>query len=274
MLMTYQIFEQSSSIAKKNSERKRRILYAILIGFAAGTIAAITSSFVNVWFYPDLPIYFEWRPVFYAWVIWAVWTGVLAGIAVISSEGWTSILLSAFSMAATILVINFVHDMDNIFLNLLILLGLALPFTAIMTPLAYIFFWLTRRFEHALDSKGWERARIFFVNGVIILGLGAIPGIYAKMDARAEQGMRLVHGILQDAAQASSLNAYHKALLKTDGLAEHKDQPYSLSQAPSVYSTVGIDVTAHYKDGYTIFCTVILYPGSDPFISPCKGTLP
>ena len=177
-------------------------------------------------------------------------------------------------MAATILIINFVQDLDNIFLNLLILLGLSLPFTAMMTPLAYLFFWLTRRFIQALSENGWARGRIFFVNLLVIIVLGAIPGLYAKMDASAERGVRLVHDILQDAAQASSLDAVHNALLKTDGLAEHKDQPYTLSQAPSVYSTVGVDVVAHYEDGYTIFCTVILYPGSDPFISPCKGLLP
>lgn len=212
--------------------------------------------------------------MFYTWVLWAFLSGLLAGIAVISSEGWTSILLSAFSMTAIILIINFVQDMDNIFLNLLILIGLALPFTAIMSPLAYLFFWLTRRFVQAMDLKGGARGRIFFVNFLVILALGAIPGLYAKMNARAEQGVRLVHGILQDAAQASSLNTVNKALLKTEGLAEHKDQPYALSQTPSVYSTVGVDVVAHYKDGYTILCTVILYPGSDPYISPCKGSQP
>lgn len=272
--MANQIFQLSSSIAKKNSDKKQRIFYGFLSGFAAGTIAAVTSSFINVWLYPQLPIYFEWPPVFLRWILWSLLSGLLAGIAVISSEGWTSILLSAFCMASTILVINFVQDFDNIFLNLLILLGLALPFTAMMTPLAYIFFWLTRRFVQAMDLKGWARRGIFFVNFLVIILLGAIPGLYAKMDTRAEQGVRLVHGILQDAAQASSLDEVHKALLKTDGFAEHKNQPYTLSQVPSVYSTVGVDVIAHYEDGYTILCTVILYPGSDPFISPCKGTLP
>ncbi len=272
--MINQIFQPSPSIAKNNSERKRRILYGVFSGFAVGTIAAITSSFVNIWLYPELPIYFEWPPVLYTWVIWALLSGLLAGIAVISSEGWTGILLSAFSMAAAILVINFVQDLDNIFLNILVLFGLALPFTAMMTPLAYIFFWLTRRLVQAMDLKGWARGRIFFANFLVIIALGAIPGVYAKMNARAERGVRLVHGILQDAAQSSSLDAVHKALLKTDGLAEHKDQPYTLSQTPSVYSTVGVDVVAHYEDGYTIFCTVILYPGSDPFISPCKGSQP
>jgi hypothetical protein len=199
---------------------------------------------------------------------------VVAAIAVISSEGWTSILLSAFCMASTILIINFVQDMSNIFLNLLILLGLAIPFTAMMTPLAYIFYWLTQRFVRATEFNGWARGRIIVVNILVIIALGLIPGFYTKMNATAERGVHLVHGILQDAAQAPSTDEYPLALLKTDGFAEHRVQSYTLSQAPSVYSTVGVDVTAHYEDGYIISCTVILYPGSDPYISPCKGVLP
>lgn len=272
--MANQIYELSTSIAKKKADRKQRMFYAFLSGFAAGTVAAITSSFINVWLYPRLPIYFEWPSVFITWILWALVSGVVASIAVISSEGWTSILLSAFCMASTILIINFVQDMSNIFLNLLVLLGLALPFTAIMTPLAYIFYWLTQRFVRATEFNGWARGRIIIVNILVIIALGLIPGFYAKMNATAEHGVQLVHGILQDAAQASSADEYHLALLKTEGFTEHKDQSYTLSQRPSVYSTVGVDVTAYYEDGYTISCTVILYPGSDPYISPCKGVLP
>ena len=33
-------------------------------------------------------------------------------------------------------------------------------------------------------------------------------------------------------------------------------------------------VAAHYFDGYTILCTIVLYPGRDPSIYPCKGQTP
>lgn len=272
--MTNKIFETSSLVAKNNAERTQRILFAALSGFLVGTIASVVSDLINLWLYPDLPIYVEWSTVFISWLLWSVLGGFLAGLAALSSEGWMSILLSAFSMAATILIINFVQGIDSIFLNLLVLLGLALPFTAIMTPLAYIFFWLARRFVHALYENGWARRKVFLVNFVIIIVLGLIPGIYGKMNPKAEQAVYIIHGILQDASQASSPDEYQTPLLKTEGFPEHADQPYTLSQVPSVYSTVGIDVTAHYEDDYTILCTVVIYPGSDPSIIPCKGKTP
>lgn len=272
--MTSEIYQPSASIARSNNERKQRVIFAALSGFASGTIASILLNFINVWLYPDLPIYFEWTTVFLSWLLWAGLGAVLAGLAALSSEGWTSILLSAFAMTVTILMLNFVQGMTNFFLNLLILLGLAIPFTAIMTPLAYVFFWLARRFVHASVEDAPTRRKIFALNIIIIVILGLLPGIYGKMNTRAEQGVYIVHGILQDAAQASSPDDYHVALLKAEGFTEHKNQDYKLSQVPSVYSTVGIDVTAHYEDGYTLLCTVVLYPDREPSIIPCKGQMP
>jgi len=255
-------------------ERKQRVLFAALSGFLAGTVAALLSSFINIWLFPDLPLYLEWTSIFYAWVMWAVLGGVLAGVAAYSSEGWKSIFLSALCMAVMVLVLNVLQSSEGFLLNMVALIGLLLPFIAMMTPLAFIFFWLANRFVQAMSVAGWARVKVFILNLFVILVIGAAPGVYAKMSARAERGVRIIHGILQDAAQASSPDAVHKALLKTEGFAEHKDQPYTLSQTPSIYSTVGVDVTAHYDDGYTILCAVVLYPGSDPSILPCKGQLP
>jgi len=260
---------QDSHSMNNDPERKQRVLFAALSGFLAGTVAAVLSSFINIWLFPDLPLYLEWISIFYAWVMWAVLGGTLAGMAAYSSEGWKSIFLSALCMAIIVLVLNVLQSSASIFLNTVTLIGLLLPFIAMMTPLAVIFFWLANRFVQAMSVAGWARVKIFILNLVVILLLGAAPGVYAKMSARAERGVRIIHSILQDAP-----DTIHKALLKTEGFAEHKDQPYTLSQAPSIYSTVGVDVTAHYDDGYTILCAVVLYPGSDPSILPCKGQAP
>ena len=265
---------QDSLSAKNNSETKQRVLFAALSGFVAGTIAALVSSFINTWLFPDLPLHLEGAAIFLAWVLWAVLGGVLAGVAAFSPEGWKSILLSALSMAVTILVLNVLQSSESTLLNVVVLIGLSLPFTAMMTPLAFLFFWLAHRFVQATSMKGWVRSKIFLVNFIIILALGIIPGVYAKMNTRAERGVRIIHEILLDAAQASSPDAVHKSLLKAEGFADHKDQPYTLSQVSSVNSTEGVDVTVHYDDGYTILCTVVLYPGSNPSVFPCTGQVP
>jgi hypothetical protein len=266
--MTNELFIKTSN-ASNQLEKRQRITYAAISGFIAGTICAVVSSFINVWLYPDLPIYISWPGVCGLWALWAGAGGVLAGVAAISSEGWSSIILSAFLMATTALIFNFVQGTANFFLTVLILLGLALPFTAILTPVAYVFFWLSRRFMEARLLTGWERSKILIVNLFVIIGVGFLPGLYSKFDPRAEQAVRMTHDLLQEGTQTVPT-----PLTKTEGFTEHRHQAYTLSQVESVYSTAGVDVTAHYEDGYSLLCTVILYPGSEPRISPCKGRAP
>jgi MFS family permease len=252
-------------------ERMTRMLFAALSGFVAGTIATIASSYINTWLFPDIPFYLDGSSILIAWLLWAVLGGLLAGVAGLSYEGWKGILFSALGMAFSILLLNAMQSSENTMLKIIAFVGLFFPIAAMVTPLAVIFFWLASRFMKLISLKGWARWRIILVNSMVIVILGMIPGIYAKLNARAEQSMRLVHEMLQSAQTSAPL---HKALLKTEGFSEHKIQPYALSQVPSIYSTVGVDVTAHYKDGYTISCTVVLYPESAPSFYPCKGQTP
>jgi hypothetical protein len=253
--------------------KKKRVLFAALSGFLAGTIAALGSAYINTWIFPELPLYLEWSSIIIAWLLWAVVGGLLAGIAGLSAEGWQGLFFSAVGMAFVILLLNIMQSSETAMLKIVSFVGLLFPIAAMVFPLAVIFYWLANRFVRAESSQGWLRWKIVIVNLIVIVVLGMIPGLYAKMNSRAEQGVRLIHEMLQD-AQTSAPDALHKSLLKTEGFSEHKTQPYTLSQAASIYSTVGVDVTVHYKDNYTISCTVILYPGSDPAIFPCKGHLP
>jgi hypothetical protein len=258
-----------------HEERNRRVLYGALSGFLVGTICILVNTFINTWLYPELPIHLSWPDAFKLWLIWAVLGTVLAGVSALSSEGWFSILLSAFLMTLTILIVNFrVNDLSSLFLNLLIIMGLSLPFTAVMLPLAYVFFWLSRRFMEAETLLPRERFRVILVNGLVILGLGLLPGLYARFNVRAERGMTLIHEMLQAGAQADAPEDFPVPLRKTEGYAEHKNQEYTLSQVKSSYSTVGVDVTVHYEDGYELKCTVIMYSSQNPNINPCKAVLP
>ncbi len=272
--MNNYLFPPSTNLPS-HEERNRRVLYGVLSGFLVGTICILVNTFINTWLYPELPIYLSWPDAFKLWLIWATLGAVLAGVSALSSEGWFSILLSAFLMTLTILIVNFrVNDLRSLFLNLLIIMGLSLPLTAVMLPLAFLFFWLSRRFMEAETLAGRERFRIILVNGLVILGLGFLPGLYARFNVRAEKGMTVIHEMLQTGAQVDTAEDYPVPLRKTEGYTEHKDHPYTLSQVKSSYSTVGVDVTVHYEDGYQLKCTVIMYSSQDPNINPCKAVLP
>jgi hypothetical protein len=118
--------------------------------------------------------------------------------------------------------------------------------------------------------SGRERSKILLGNVIVIVLLGLLAGLYSKYDGRAQRAVSLVHEMLQDRSDSIPV-----PLTRTEGFTEHRGQPYTLSQVDSVYSTVGVDVTAHYEDGYRVMCTVIQYEeDQEPRMNPCKGYLP
>ena len=174
------------SISKHTDpERKKRMLFAALSGFVAGTIATIVSSYINTWVFPDIPFYLEWSSIFVAWLLWAVLGGLLAGIAGLSDEGWKGILFSALGMAFSILLLNAMQSSESTMLKIIAFVGLLFPIAAMVTPLAVIFFWLASRFMQMISLKGWARWKIILVNLIVIVILGVIPGVYAKIEFKS-----------------------------------------------------------------------------------------
>lgn len=249
--------------------RLRRLLFSFLNGLAAAAIAAVMTSFINIWLYPDLPLNFDAAAFWQRFISWSLLGGVLSGLAAYSAEGWKGISLSALGMALVLLGISFQQSPGAPKVVLVAFAGLLLPFMAMCIPLAWLFFWLAGRFEKTQQLTGLPRARVLLVNGIIVFALGIVPGWFAKFNSTAENGVRVLHQALQAAPSNPD-----KAFEKVEGFAERAGQAYTLSQVDSAYSTVGVDVTAHYADGYRMVCTVVLYPNSGPRISPCVGQLP
>lgn len=269
--MTKKIYPDSFESAIQPATRKPRVLSAAMSGAIFGALAAVLSSFINTFLFPDIPLRLDFMAIGVSLALWILVSALLAGIAAYSSEGWTTILASSFLTAAVILIYNFVQSSTNLFLNLLILLGLSLPFTALMIPVAYIFYWLATRFVEASRLNGWGRGKIILVNLLTLAAMGASVGWYARLSSNEQRALRIIQNNLEEGKLAASPDEYPTALKKTEEYTEHKEQEYTMEYAQSVYSTVGIDVKVKYADGYVISCTVVLYPGSEPAISPCKG---
>ncbi|MCC7117908.1 MAG: hypothetical protein IT310_05225 [Anaerolineales bacterium] len=252
-------------------EHKTRIAFAFLYGFVIGTICVGLGSFINVWLYPELPLFINWEQILWSWLVWVLSLTVAAGVAVYAEDGWGGVVFSAFLMAAIILVVNFMQAGGNFWLNVVLMAGLSLPFTTVMAPIAYAFIWLTRRFVEAQTMRGVKRFQILTVNFLVLVALGVAPGLYPKFNRQASESLRLIHAMLQGVATSSALPL---PLQETKDFAKRQTQPYTLSQTPSKFSTEGVDVTAHYADGYQLRCTVVLYPGSDPYLKPCEELAP
>lgn len=271
--MSYYLFPPPDP-ALKILEKKRRITYAAMSGLTAGTLCALILIFINTWAYPDLPLYIDPFNALMLSLFWMAGLSLFAGGSAYTAEGWGSIIPSSILMGAAVLLLNFLQGTSNLFLNVVVLAGLLIPFSGMLMPIGYLFFRLAERFIHARDLSGWARWRILIANALIIILLGALPGAYAKFNLRAEKSVYLVHAMLQENMRVNSPDALSKPLLNNQNFMEHRASPYTLSQAESRISTVGIDVTAHYADGYLIRCLVILYPDREPSISSCKEIQP
>ena len=144
---------------KNKSVRNQRMFFAALSGFFMGTVVTLATSFIDTWFFPDLPLYLNWSSVLVAWVLWAFLGGLLASLSALSAEGWAGVFLSALGMAVTVLVINALQGSESMMVSLVAFFGLLLPFIAMMFPLAALFDWLAKRSVEALSLSGWPRSR-------------------------------------------------------------------------------------------------------------------
>jgi hypothetical protein len=50
--------------------------------------------------------------------------------------------------------------------------------------------------------------------------------------------------------------------------------PYQMYPTRSETSTEAFDIHVQYADDYRLLCTVILYPGRNPFFSGCEAGVP
>ncbi|MCZ2123400.1 MAG: hypothetical protein LC108_14170 [Anaerolineales bacterium] len=257
--------------AQLTPERKARLFYALICGVVIGTICVWLGSFINVWLYPELPLFIDWKQILWMWLAWVLAAASSAGVAAYAEDGWGGIVLSAFLMTAIILIANFSQGSSNFLLNVILFFGLAIPFMAVMAPIAFGFSWLARRFLEAQNLQGGKRWQIIGLNIFVILALGILPGLYPKFNRQTSESLRLIHAMLQSAETSANLPA---PLQAAKDFAEHRTQTYTLSQASSPSSTVGVDVAVHYADGYLLSCTVVLYPGSDPYLKPCEASAP
>ena len=87
-----------------------------------------------------------------------------------------------------------------------------------------------------------------------------------KMPPDAATAVNYLHAALQ----SENVDGIQE-ISKLPGVQEHAGMRYKLFQQASEASTEGHDVRAEYDDGYTLQCTVVVYPGFNTYISACES---
>jgi hypothetical protein len=206
-------------------------------GLLGGTAFVFVAAFIDIWLYPDLPLGVDWT-----------WPGLGSGAVI---AGFI-VLASALYLSDT-----------GIGMKLIVLIFALVPIAVLCLPIVWILRWLVVKHGQATGHKLSIAGRAGLI--LITIALGAGLGCFMKMSPRALSATRYVHNLLQTAAdEKNPVHAVHDVPKRTD-------MSYKLYQQQSVFSTEGFDIRVEYQDEYKIKCTIVVYPGRDPYLASCRS---
>jgi hypothetical protein len=237
-----------------------RAAYGAFYGFLSGLAFVIMAAYINILLNPDLPFGVDGTSLLTR-------LPVILGIALIGAvtcwwhEAWQGLASGAVVAAALALIVSLVSSQVPTGLKFIVLVFILMPIAALAVPISYILRWVTERHAAALHNR-WSTARIAGLI-ILMLALGAGCGYFTKTSIHGIEVARFMHDLLQNPAQTNT------PLANIADLPTHQASPYKLFQQKSTSSTEGYDFRIAYKDGYTLHCTVIAYPGTNPFVSTC-----
>jgi hypothetical protein len=241
--------------------KKTRAAYGAFYGFLSGLAFVLMAAYINILLNPDLPFGVDATSLLAR-------LPLLLGMALIGAvtcwwhEAWQGLVSGAVLAAAMALIVSLFYSQVPTGLKFVVMVFILMPITVLSVPVSYILRWVTERHAAALHTS-WSAIRIAGLM-ILILALGAGCGYFTKTSPHGIEVARFMHGILQNPAQAQD------PLGKIPDLSAHQTLPYKLFQQKSATSTEGYDFRVKYTDGFTLYCTIIAYPGTNPFISACE----
>lgn len=241
------------------------VMVGALYGFLIGNAFAITGLLIDRLLYPDLPLGLDWSLFAMRWGWIALGLALIGAVASLFRERLPSLLVGAVIAGLLALLSALFFSPATTGTKLIVLIFGLLPVAAMSLPVTLILRWLVDQHEHALEIRQGLARIIPLVLLAVVLGIGS--GYFLKMPKRALEATRFLHQRLEIAPQEMDSTLHDLA-----GFQSHEGMSYQLFQKPSESSTEGFDVRANYKDGYSLTCTVVVYPGTQPYIADCTST--
>lgn len=240
----------------------KRAAFGALYGFLGGMAFVFMAAFIDILLNPDLPYGVDWSTLLTRLPLIALGLALVGAVTCWWHEAWQGLLSGAAVAAALALIVALFSVEIATGMKFIVLVFILIPIAAMTMPIAYTLRWLTERHTVMLHLKGSSLRIAGLV--IIVLALGAGCGYFMKTSAHGVSVARFMQGLLQNPTLGDT------PLGKVQGMLDHQDAPYKLYQQKSESSTTGYDFRIKYEDGFTLQCTVIAYPGSDPFISACE----
>ena len=242
----------------------RRAIVGALYGLLAGTAFVMMSAFIDVLLHPNLPLGVDWTLMSTRWVLIGLGLALIGALTCLFNETWAGLLAGAITAGLLALTSALFLSPTSTALKVMVLVFTLVPMAVMSLPIAWILRLLTERHAAAIYSER-SLARITLLI-VIAVALGAAGGYFTKMPRNAATAVRYLHETLQSA----NVNETEE-ISELPGWQEHAGMDYELFQKKSESSTEGYDVRAEYEDGYTLQCTVVVYPGFNTNLSACES---
>jgi len=242
----------------------RRVLVGALYGLLTGTAFVLMSAFIDALLHPDLPIGVDWTLMSTRWLLIGLGLALIGAVTCLFNETWAGLLAGAVAAGLLALTSALFLSPTNAALKVMVVVFTLAPIAVMSLPIAWTLRRLAERHVVALYSER-SIARISLLM-LIAVALGAAGGYFMKMSRDAATAMNYLH----DALQSANVSEMEE-LRALPGFQEHTGRQYKLFQKASEASTEGYDVRAEYDDGYTLQCTVVVYPGFNTYISACES---
>ncbi|MBK9007544.1 MAG: hypothetical protein IPM31_11195 [Anaerolineae bacterium] len=251
-------------IENTRESKMRHARVGALFGLVAGLAFAVSAAGVDLLTHRDLPLGFEFDFLLsYGLAVSAV-LSIVGFMTCWAVETWRGLAYGALATSSIVLAGSLLQPSEATTGMKIIALAFTLvPVAALALPISWTLRWLTERYARARYVR-FSALKIALLVAVT-LTLGAAGGWFMRMPPRAVEAVHFMNGLIRIAP-----NHEDNALRRVAGFEDHLSAGYHLYEKPSTGSTEGFVVTAEYEDGYQLSCTVVVFPGSDPFLSSCN----
>jgi hypothetical protein len=254
------IFASTHDAAQDRQNQIHRTLVGGMYGFLGGSAFTLIASLADLLFYRDLPMGIRWDWFLSNWPIISLAIAVIAMLTCWWGPAWAGLLAGAVSSGLIALVTALSESQTSITVRVIVLMFTIMPTAVMSLPIAMFLRWLVTQYGNSKDAQQ-KRIRLVSLGFVAILA-GLLLGTFAKMPQNAATAVR----VMQEAMETQA-----DEVVQTPGYQEHALSSHQFFQQSSENSTEGFDVTALYEDGYALTCTVVVYPGSTPYLLNCEA---
>jgi hypothetical protein len=241
----------------------KRAMFGALYGLLGGIAFVLTAAFIDIWLHPELPLGVNWPTFTLRLPLLGLGLALVGAVTCWWHEAWQGLLSGAAVAAALTLIAALFTSQVDTGMKFVVLIFILMPVAVMTLPVAYFLRWVIERHARALylPQRNLRIAGLVF----LAIALGAGCGYFMKAPGQGVEATRFIHEFLQD------LSAEKNPLAEVAGVPERDQTPYKMHITKSESSTEAFDIHVEYEDGYTFYCTVILYPGRQPFLSGCQA---